>query len=45
MQPVDNMGNLVEVVILANLAILDRTSTELELISVDLQCFDSVGES
>jgi hypothetical protein len=45
MQRVDNKANLVELVSLVNLAILIRTSAELELLFVDLQCFNSVGES
>jgi hypothetical protein len=36
MQPVDNKTNLVELVSLVNLAILIKTSAELELLFVDL---------
>ena len=36
MQPVDNKANLVELVILANLAIRIGASAELELLFVDL---------
>ncbi len=36
MQPVDNKANLVELVILVNLAIRIRASAELELLFVDL---------
>lgn len=35
MPPVDNKANLVELVILVNLAILIRASAELELLFVD----------
>ena len=36
MEPVDNKADLVELVILVNLAILIRVSAELELLFVDV---------